>query len=197
MSDAAAPSDAAQADILMTIAEWSQWMGWKSPGMAYQAQKEGRVVTAPDGQHLLARASRARYAATADPAKQGVAQRHAKARAEGHAPAAVAAAETDRIGNTYQAARAVKERFLALEAKRAYEVAIGQLRDAREVEHLAVTVGSDLRQRLESLAISIAPMLLGQTDEATVRAMLQDQFADALASATHHFRRLAATEPTQ
>lgn len=195
MNTPTAPADAAQADILMTIAEWSQWMGWKSPGMAYQAQKEGRVVTAPDGQHLLARASRARYAATADPAKQGVAQRHAKARAADPAPA-TAATETDRIGNTYQAARAVKERFLALEAKRAYEVAIGQLRDAREVEHLAVTVGADLRQRLESLAISIAPMLLGQTDEAAVRALLQDQFADALASATHHFRRLAATEPT-
>lgn len=187
MNTSTSPTDAAQADILMTIAEWAKWMGWKSPGMAYQARDEGRVVTAPDGKHLFARASRARYDATADPSKERV--------GVGEAPAAVA--ETDRIGNNYQAARAVKERFLALEAKRAYEVAIGQLRDAREVEHLAVTVGTDLRQRLESLAISIAPMLLGKTDEAAIRALLQDQFSDALASATHHFRRLAATEPAQ
>jgi hypothetical protein len=96
------------------------------------------------------------------------------------------------VGSSYQQARAVKEKFLALEAKRAYEVAIGQLREAREVEGLAATAMTELRLRLENLASTLAPELAAMTDEARVRAALQDQFAHALESASHHFARLAA-----
>ena len=70
-----------------------------------------------------------------------------------------APAGDDKIGGSYQTARAVKERYLALEAKRAYEVNIGALRDATEVEHLATTAGAELRQRLENLATVLAPIL--------------------------------------
>ncbi len=173
---------------VMTLPEWAAWMGWASAGMAHQARKEGRVVMAPDGQRVLAAESKALYESTASPNHQGVADRHAAARG-GDAGA-------DKTGSSFQAAKAVKERYLALEAKRAYEVAIGVLRDAREVEHLATTAGADLRQRLENLAATIAPILAPMTDEAAIRATLQDQFADALASATHHFQHLAAQART-
>ena len=95
-------------------------------------------------------------------------------------------------GNSYQQARAVKERYLALEAKRAYEVAIGQLRDGREVEALAASAMTELRLRLENLASTLAPVLAAQTDEVQIRANLQDNFAHALESASQHFARLAA-----
>lgn len=172
---------------LMTLPEWAAWMGWSSAGMAYQARKEDRVVMAPDGKRVLAAESKARYLATADPAKAAVADRHAAGRVQ-----AAATPGGDKIGNSYQTARAVKERYLALEAKRAYEVNIGALRDATEVEHLATTAGAELRQRLENLAPVLAPILAQMTDEAAIRAALQDQFADALTSATHHFQHLAA-----
>jgi len=96
------------------------------------------------------------------------------------------------VGSSYQQARAVKEKFLALEAKRAYEVAIGQLRDSREVEGLVATAMTELRLRLENLATTLAPELAAISDETRVRATMQDQFAHALESASHHFARLAA-----
>ena len=190
----------AAAGNTMSLPEWAGYMGWASAGMAYQARDEGRLVMAPDGERVLAAESKARYLATADPAKAPVADRHAQGRAvgdEGDAPPAPRDNTADRIGNSFQTAKAVKERYLALEAKRAYEVNIGLLRDAREVEHLAVTAGAELRQRLENLAMTLAPMLAPMTDEVAIRTTLQDQFADCLGSATHHFRGLstAASKP--
>lgn len=184
-----------------TARELAERLGFK-PHYGHQLVKDGRFVLAPDGKRVLVAESLARYQATKDPSKQGVADRHAAARAaaddsDDHdadsAPAyrpAQGASEAA-VGNSYQQARAVKEKFLALEAKRAYEVAIGQLRDSREVEGLAATAMTELRIRLENLATTVAPMLTNQPDEAKVRALLQDQFAHALESASHHFARLA------
>ena len=184
-----------------TARELAERLGFK-PHYGHQLVKDGRFVLAPDGKRVLVAQSLARYNATKDPSKQGVADRHAAARAaaddsDDHdadsAPAyrpAQGASEAA-VGNSYQQARAVKEKFLALEAKRAYEVAIGQLRDSREVEGLAATAMTELRIRLENLATTVAPMLTNQPDEAKVRALLQDQFANALESASHHFARLA------
>lgn len=187
-------------DELVTPREFAKRQGFK-PNYGNELAKTGRLVMADDGKHCLYHASLERLQATRDPSKAGVAARHAAARevappqdaAAPQAAATTRSAETggERIGSSYQAAKAVRERYLALDAKRAYEVAIGQLRDAREVEQLAASVGVDLRQRLETLASALAPMLLGQTDEASVRALLQGQFHDALESAASHFRRLA------
>ena len=180
----------------LTPRQLAERLGYK-PNYGNQLAKEGRFVFAPDGKRVLVQESIARFNATKDPSKQGVADRHAAARAAAdddepdnrppRQPAQDAA-----VGNSYQQARAVKEKFLALEAKRAYEVAIGQLRESREVEGLAATAMTELRLRLENLASTIAPMLANQPDEAKVRALLQDQFAHALESASHHFARLAA-----
>ena len=130
-----------------------------------------------------------------------MADRHAAARAVAPPPydtgsqdePAPRAQPTERdaaIGSSYQQARAVKEKFFALEAKRAYEVAIGTLRDAREVEGLVATAMVEIRQRLENLATSIAPVVAAQADEAAVRATLREAFEHTLKSASHHFDQL-------
>lgn len=193
--------DPATGDEIISVREFAVREGYK-PNYGHELAKAGRLVMAPDGKHCLARASHERFNASKDPSKQDVVERHAAARAaaddsDDHdadsAPAyrpAQGASEAA-VGNSYQQARAVKEKFLALEAKRAYEVAIGQLRDSREVEGLAATAMTELRIRLENLATTVAPMLTNQPDEAKVRALLQDQFAHALESASHHFARLA------
>lgn len=191
---------------LMTPRAFAASLGFK-PHYGHQLQKDGRLVMAPDGKHCLVAESRARWEATRDPSKAAVAERHAAGRVaapdddqddqdDQNAAPAYATAQAGGLGNSYQQARAVKEKFLALEAKRAYEVAIGQLREGREVEGLAATAMTELRIRLENLATTLAPMLTGQADETKVRAMLQDQFAHALESASHHFARLAAGAKT-
>ena len=152
-------------------------------------KQEGRIVLNEKGLVDVA-ASDARIDQTAEPARDDVAARHQQAR--GAAPSA-----PDPVGGSYQAARAVKERFLALEAKRSYEEAMGLLRDAREVESLVASAMTEVRQRLENLAATAAPELAAMADEARVRAYLRDEFTHALESASHHFGRLAAQSSTQ
>lgn len=190
---------------LLTPRQFAEHLGFR-PHYGHQLAKDGRLVFAPDGKRVLLAESIARFNATKDPSRQGVADRHAAQRQapspaddtaddDEHARSAPTRnqAPTDTaVGSSYQQARAVKEKFLALEAKRAYEVAIGQLRDSREVEGLVATAMTELRLRLENLATTLAPELAAISDETRVRATMQDQFAHALESASHHFARLAA-----
>ncbi len=189
----------------ITRQQLADLIGAKSPSYINELEKTGRAVRAPDGKLWLKAESLAAYRAGKDPSKQGVADRHAAARAAAPPPPQhphdagspdeppPRAQPTERdaaIGSSYQQARAVKEKFFALEAKRAYEVAIGTLRDAREVEGLVATAMVEIRQRLENLATSIAPIVAAQADEAAVRATLREAFEHTLKSASHHFDQL-------
>ena len=90
----------------------------------------GRLVLTPDGQ-IDVEASEARIAATADPAKAPVAERHAAGRAaavDGEKQPKTANQEmADKVTTTYQQSRAVRERYAALTAKAEYESLIGKL----------------------------------------------------------------------
>jgi len=189
----------------ITRQQLADLIGARAPSYVNELEKNGRAVRAPDGKLWLKAESLAAYRAGKDPSKQGVADRHAAARAAApppydtgsqDEPAPQRAQPTERdaaIGSSYQQARAVKEKFGALEAKRAYEVAIGTLRDAREVEGLVATAMVEIRQRLENLATSIAPIVAAQADEAAVRATLREAFEHTLKSASHHFDQLRKT----
>jgi len=181
---------------VMTLPQWAAYMGWKSPGMAYQARGEGRLVMAPDGQHVLAEESRARYLGTAAPSHTGVAKRHARQRAAqqevgGHEPHE----DSDRVTGAYQRARATREKFLALEAKRAYEVAIGKLADRSEAAHIAALAMTEIRARLETVAVTLAPMLAAASDESAITAMLRDEFEQAQRAMAMHFKTLQQEQP--
>ena len=191
----------------ITRQQLADLIGARSPSYINELEKTGRAVRAPDGKLWLKLESLAAYRAGKDPSKQGVADRHAAARAA--APLPIDAGSQDEppqraqpterdaaIGSSYQQARAVKEKFFALEAKRAYEVAIGTLRDAREVEGLVATAMVEIRQRLENLATSIAPIVAAQADEAAVRATLREAFEHTLKSASHHFDQLKKAAST-
>jgi len=181
----------------ITRNELAALIGAKSATYVNELEKTGRAIRAPDGKNWLKAESLAAYRAGKDPSKQGVADRWAAQRSQ-DVPQAPddADARSQRndasIGSSYQQARAVKEKFLALEAKRAYEEAMGKLRDAREVEGLVATAMTELRLRLENMANTLAPVLAAESTEAAVRAALADQFTHALESASHHFARLAA-----
>lgn len=186
----------------ITRAELASLIGAKASSYINELEKTGRAIRAPDGKLWLKNESLAAYRAGRDPSKQGVADRWAAQRAASQpmpdddeaddAPAPAAPArQTDQVGSTYQQARAVKEKFFALEAKRAYEVAIGQLREAKEVEGIVATAMTEIRLRLQNLAVSLAPVIAAQSDEAAVRASLADAFEHALRSASHHFAQLS------
>lgn len=189
----------------ITRQQLADLIGARAPSYINELEKTGRAVRAPDGKLWLKLESLAAYRAGKDPSKQGVADRHAAARAatpqppqqphdagspDEPAPRAQPSERDAAIGSSYQQARAVKEKFFALEAKRAYEVAIGTLRDAREVEGLVATAMVEIRQRLENLATSIAPIVAAQADEAAVRATLREAFEHTLKSASHHFDQI-------
>ena len=186
----------------ITRQQLADLIGARAPSYINELEKNGRAVRAPDGKLWLKAESLAAWNASRDPSRQGVADRHAAARAsapppydagsqdEPPAPRAQPSERDAAIGSNYQQARAVKEKFFALEAKRAYEVAIGTLRDAREVEGLVATAMVEIRQRLENLATSIAPIVAAQADEAAVRATLREAFEHTLKSASHHFDQL-------
>jgi len=201
----------------ITRQQLADLIGARSPSYINELEKNGRALRAPDGKLWLKAESLAAYRASKDPSKQGVADRHAAARMgipqgipqdEEHPPDEPASeadhaasappqqrapqgkVSADQIGSSYQQARAVNEKFKALESKRAYEVAIGTLRDAREVEGLVATAMVEVRQRLENLATSIAPIVAAQTEEAAVRSTLREAFEHTLKSASHHFDQL-------
>ena len=175
--------------------EFAAILGCK-PGYVTQLIAQGRVVLTDDGKQVRVAESLARIRATRDPAHQPVADRHAASRGQAladdaqpddYAPSSSPAQAPQRpdaaavAGNSYQQARAVKERFLALEAKRAYEVAMGQLRDAREVEHAVATAFTATRTALQNLAQTLAPVLAATTTEEAARTEMATAFEAILA----------------
>lgn len=166
-----------------------------------ELRQAGRLALSDDGRRCWLQASVDRIEATADPSQDATRARHAEARAtapeSAQAPAEAAPAATSPvagagdIGSNYQAARAVKERYLALEAKRAYEQAMGKLVAAEDVRHAVANAATTLRVRLETLPSSIAAQLAAEHDEGRVRALLADQIEVLLGELSREFGGIA------
>lgn len=161
--------------------EFATILGCK-PGYVTQLIAQGRIVLTDDEKQVRVPESLDRIRATRDPAHQHISDQHSAARGQPLTdappqPAAQTNTQPDptaSAGNTYQQARAVKERFLALEAKRAYEVAMSKLRDAQEVEHAVTTAFTATRTALQNLVTTQAPMLAAANTEEAARAILAD-----------------------
>jgi len=96
------------------------------------------------------------------------------------------------VNKRFQAARALREEYLALAAQTSHERTIGVLRDAAEVEAIAARAASELRQRMESIAPVLAPKLVGLTDEAVIYGRIHAEVEQALEAAAAHFLKLAS-----
>lgn len=151
-------------------------------------KESGRLVMV--GDLVDVEASMARINDTRSPAHDD--QATAKVSPGGTAHAAAAPQADDKIGNSYQAARAIKERYLALEAKRAYEVACGQLMRADDVAGAVADAATTLRTRLETLPDHLAASLAGRPlDEAQCRALVAEQVEHMLTDLSHRFAAIA------
>lgn len=138
-----------------------------------------RLVLTPDGRQVKVAESLARIRDTADPA------RGAPALPTETPPAGDAAEPTD----SYQAARAVKERYLALSAKRDYEIACGKLLEASHVERYLANAVVILRTRIEAIATLLGPQLAAESDVDRCIALLADEHERCLSDLVDHFRR--------
>lgn len=170
---------------LMTQSGFAKHIG-KSRQYVSQMKINGHLVM--DGDQVDAERSIARMESLKDPAKQAVAERHASER--GEKPSTSADEITGKAGSAYQQARAMKEKYNALQARLAYEREIGTMLLADEARSAVADGDAIIRNRLESLPDVLAPQLAAETDEQKIRALLMDYVEGMLSDLSRSFNRM-------
>lgn len=186
----------------MGLREFATRMNWR-PSYITQLKKEGRLVLTADGRRVLVNESIERIAATRDPSRAGVRERHAAGR---DAPPAAAMPDTMEatgepgagggaidelaedaalaLNSPHQLRRAKaladKEEALARRTLREEAIEMGQLLVKDEVLSTVADSIVQLRSSLELLAPTLAPALAALDDEDEVRVMLRDAIEQAL-----------------
>lgn len=201
------------ADGTASFREFAGILGCK-PSYVTQLRKDGRLVLTDDGKRVRVAESQQRIKDTRDPAKAGVAARHAAARSRRDAePAAAATAPGDPPSppegegerddwplpdGDHQRRRAKaladKEEALAAEAIRKNLEAMGKLLPADEVEHAIYAAGTTLRTTLEGLPDTLAPELAAAKDEGRVRVILGEAIEHALEELARSFAAVVKAE---
>ena len=164
----------------LTPRQFAERLGYK-PHYGNQLKKDGRLVMAPDGKHVLLAESLARFEATKDPSRAGVAARHAQARAQAQEPAPEKTDETDDGADwasapryDFQNAKAKREHWAAEREHAAFRKEAGELIELSDHVAALADLGATVRAKLEAWASVLAPQLAGR-DEGGVRAVIADQ----------------------
>lgn len=177
----------------LTPREFAARLGYK-PNYGNQLAKDGRLVFAPDGKRVLVAESIARFEATKDPSRQGVADRHAAGRAApAPAPAAPPADPDEDAGGDvpmydFHNAKAKREHWAAEREHAAFRKEAGELIELTTHIAAMADVGATVRAKLEAWASTLPPQLAGR-DEAAVRATLADQVELLLREMADRVRR--------
>lgn len=162
----------------MTTATQSEFAALLGKDKSYvtRLKQAGRLVFTADGMVDVEK-SRALIAATADPSRSAAVEARAndQMRQERAAPS-----QQDAIGNSFQAAKAVNEKYKALTAKLEYEQASGKLVDASEARLFAADLAATFRGALEVLPDRLAPELVALNETETIRALLVESFEHLL-----------------
>lgn len=175
-------------------AEFARLMGVNKSTVTRWAEK-GQIVV--ESGQVNVEASRERLRETGG-ARPDVADRHAAERGQKvgageTAPAAsaapAAAQPDDRVGNSYQAARAVKEKYNALQAKLEYERQMGNLIPKEDVDAALKALGASVRARLDVLPDQLAPVVAPVTDLDEVHAVLAEHLRAVLAGISDDLAR--------
>jgi transcriptional regulator with XRE-family HTH domain len=183
-----------------TRADFARRLGVNRSYVTRLAQA-GRLVEDAAGL-VLVEQSLARIEETADPNRDDVRARHAARR---HAAEEAAQDEAnagggdppegtgdDRATRSFARARADKEHYLALTARREYEQLIGRLVEADSVRAGAAEAGAILRGLLENLADRLAPVVAPVADEDEVRRLIDDEVEAVLNQLAGRFAEAAA-----
>lgn len=169
---------------LVSQAEFSRMQNWDKSYVT-RLKQSGRLVM--DGGNVNVAESLRRIAETSSP---GHANNGINSAGETQAPKSPA---DERITASYQQSKAVKERYLALQAKLDYEKASKLLVAAEDVRLFAADLGATFRAALEILPDRIAPELVAIQDVDGVRAVLVENFeamlqnlAEKIEKGVHH-----------
>lgn len=192
-----------------TQADFARLMGVNRSTVTRTWKQAGRLVMV--GDLVDVEASRARILATADLARSDVAERHAAERGaavgQGVEAVKVGAGDTatarpeapppttpaiDHIGNSYQAARAVKEKYAALSAKAEYERLIGDLLPRQDVNQALDDLVATIRSGLENHPYRAAGQLVGKDYDA-ILALLKQEVVDMMSEMHKSARQQLAT----
>jgi len=184
------------------------------PSYVTELRRDGRLMLTEDGKRVLVDASLELIRDTADPARRGVALRHAAARgapsasiqgekpetssepSDEEAAPGEAAADHPNDGHARRRAKALadKEEALAAQAIRDYNQSMGKLMDVADVEEAVAQAGTVFRKALERLPDNLAPQLAAVVDEGRIRAMLTDEFHHVLTELAREFSSIAKVE---
>lgn len=194
---------------IMSIGQFNSHMGYKGR-YAYQLAKDGRLVLAEDGRHVLVAESIKRIEETRDPSRSAVTERHAVGR--GYAVGAPGTAEDDEAepglqepparpgaagagagaGNyQFQDARAKKEHYAALREEASFRKEAGELIEVGEVTGAFADAAAKVAGVLDALPATVGPMLAGQSQEEVMR-VLGEQMDIARAEMAAAINKLAA-----
>jgi len=145
---------------------------------------QGRIVI--DGKHVDVEKSiqllRETSGARPDLEERNAADKAARLAEKAGSDGRAATNASDSIGNSYQAARAVKEKYNALQAKLEYERQAGNLIPREDVDFALNAIGAAVRARLEVMADQIGPILAPINDLDEVHAVLSEHLRGVLAS---------------
>ena len=149
-----------------------------------KAVADGRITRRPDGKIDAARADREwkRNTDTSRP-RNSITGRPGARRSPmapetpmGMPEPPAASNGTDRAMGSYAAARAIRETYLAKQARMEYEEAEGRLVDAEEVRASAFRVARETQRRLRDLAHQLAPELSVIVNPLTISQVLEAAF---------------------
>ena len=171
-----------------------------APSYITQLKGEGRLVRTADGKRFLLAESRRLLAETADPAKAGVAARHAAARGAAvaldasstasepdEAETHLAPAQDDPLAKRRALAQAQAEEAKARKLLRDEAVELGQLLPVDEVRSAIADAVTGLRADLENLPAILAAQVAAEHDEDRVRVILRDAIEHSLRETSRKF----------
>lgn len=159
-----------------------------------KALASGRINAAPDGTIDAQEADRD-WAASTDPSKprNSVTGAPKMSRAPGEPPAALVTASpaepmpegtgeggATRLVSSYAASRAARESYLARLAKLDFEQRSGRLVDADEVRAHIFGLGRRMRDALLGIPDRLAPVLVGQADQALIHQLITEELMTSL-----------------
>lgn len=168
-----------------------------------QLKRDGRLVLTDDGKAVRVAESMQRIAATRDPSKAGVVERHAAERAAKEAAQEPASdsddsAQAEALPSLYGSHAERRAKALADDAeesarrkRRENEIEEGRLLWRDQIEPAIGQAFGRLRQALESTAHELAPELAAIDDEDRVIAVLTDRYERLLGNLSRDLAGLA------
>jgi hypothetical protein len=158
-------------------AEFAALMGWSGPYVT-KLKKAGRLVMTAAGQ-VDVEASKVRIAETRDPSRDDVVSRRPVP-----APVQVAVEPDDKdIIVDFQTARAIKENYLARQAKIDYEERTGKLVDAEKLAQAQFELARQVRDSMLAITPRLQDVLASITDPLECGRVLSAEIRQALESA--------------